>query len=211
ARETRVKSKILSVGSSEQYGIVSRGSLPLVEKSPLNPISPYAVARVAQEEMSIIYTRGYNIPIICTRSFNHIGPRQSDVFAVSSFAKQIVEGRKGKRDKIICGNLDVVRDFIDVRDAVCAYDLLLHKGKPGDVYNICSGRGHKLSDVLGLLQKIGVTRMPVEVNSALIRPMDNPIIIGSCAKLKKDTGFKAKYDISVSLGDMIDYWEEQLS
>jgi len=209
-REAGIKTKILSVGSSEEYGVVDRENIPLTEKSPLNPANPYAVARVAQEEISKVYAAGYGTPLICMRSFNHIGPRQRDIFVVSSFAKQVMEGKLKRRRKIICGNLEIVRDFIDVRDVVRAYDLLLQKGKIGQIYNVCSGQGHKLSEILDMLQKKAGTDIPTEVNRDLMRPVDSPVIIGSYAKLRKDTGFKLKHTIAGSLCDMLEYWKAQI-
>lgn len=207
ARKAGTKARILSIGSSEEYGIVDKKDIPLTEDSPLNPVNPYAVARVSQEQISKVYASGYGIAIICTRSFNHIGPRQKDIFAVSSFARQVTEGKLGRRRKILCGNLDIVRDFIDVRDVVKAYDLLLQKGTPGEIYNVCSGQGHKLSEILDMLQKKAKTSLPVEVKPGLIRPVDNPVIIGSCEKLRKKTGFRRRYTLSESLADMLNYWQ----
>ncbi|MFH1594696.1 MAG: GDP-mannose 4,6-dehydratase [Candidatus Omnitrophota bacterium] len=202
--------KVLSVGSSEEYGAVDPRDLPLREEAPLNPVSPYAVARVSQEQLSRVYSKGYGIPIVCTRSFNHIGPRQADIFVVSSFAKQIVEAKKGRRSKIIAGDLEIIRDFIDVRDVVWAYDLLLEKGKKGEIYNVCSEDGHKLSDIIMMLQKEAGMDLPVERDPNLIRPKDNPVIIGSSEKLRKDTGFKREYHLHQSLKDMLRYWQDNI-
>jgi len=210
-RKAKIKTKILSVGSSEEYGIVETRNIPLTEKTPLNPTNPYAVARVSQEQISRIYVAAFKIPIICTRSFNHIGPRQRDIFAVSSFAKQIIKSKKGKIKKIVCGNLDVIRDFIDVRDVIKAYDLLLQKGRTGEVYNVCSGEGHKLSEVLGMLQEIANTNIPVKGKAELMRPVDNPVIVGSSGKLKKDTGFRQEFDLFRSLTDILEYWQSVLA
>ncbi len=206
-RKSRLRPRILSIGSSEEYGMAKKSDMPLKEDARLNPISPYAAARVSQEMISMVYAKGYGLPIVCTRSFNHIGPRQSDAFIVSSLARQIVKYKKGKRDQIVCGDLDIVRDFIDVRDAVRAYDLLLEKGRPGEVYNVCSGNGHKLSEILNMLQEIACAPVPTRRDRSLARPADNPIIIGSCEKLRKETRFQRKYDLRQSLTDILAYWE----
>ena len=209
-RKTGIKTKILSVGSSEEYGIVTKEQTPLTEDTVLNPANPYAVARVSQEHISKIYAKGFHIPIICTRSFNHIGPRQKDIFVISAFAKQVAQAKKKKRKEIICGDLDIIRDFIDVRDVVEAYDLLLKKGRSGEVYNVCSGEGHRLSEILAMLQKKADTDIPVKKDPDLIRPIDNPVIIGSGEKIKKHTGFRKKYSLPGSLGDMLKYWKDQI-
>ncbi len=207
ARKSKIKTKILSVGSSEEYGIVSKKNIPITEKSRLNPANPYAAARAAQERISRIYADGFKVPIICTRSFNHIGPRQKDIFAISSFAKQIIEAKSGKRKEITCGNLKIVRDFMDVRDVVRAYDLLLRKGGIGQVYNVCSGRGYELSEILGMLQKKAGTNLPVTAGPGLTRLVDSPVIIGSPEKLERETGFRREYTLSNSLKDVLNYWD----
>lgn len=208
-RKLGVKTKILSVGSSEEYGIVGEKDTPLTEKAPLNPTNPYAIAKLAQEELSRVYSKGYKLDIVCTRSFNHIGPRQKDIFVISSFAKQVIEAKNQKRGKIICGNLSIIKDFIDVRDVIEAYDLLLESGKTGEVYNVCSGEGHELSEILDMLQKKAGVNIPAEQDSDKVRPIDNPVIIGSSRKLNETTGFKRKYNLSQSLDDMLKYWEKE--
>ena len=210
-RKAKMKPKILSVGSSEEYGIIKNGTSPVTENARLSPANPYAVARVAQEYYSRMYAGSYGMPLILTRSFNHIGPRQKDIFVVSALAKQISEVKKGKRSKVICGNLNVVRDFIDVRDVVRAYDLLLRNGKIGDVYNVCSGKGRRLKDILAMLAKeAGIKKLQTRYDPSLTRPIDNRAIVGSCAKLKQDTGFKKQYPLSQSLKDILTYWAHRL-
>ncbi len=201
--------KILSVGSSEEYGVVSADDMPLREDHPVNPMSPYAVARVSQEYLSGIYSKGYGIPIVCTRSFNHVGPRQSARFAVSSFVKQAVEAARGMRTAISCGNLSIVRDFIDVRDVVRCYCLLLDKGRGGEIYNVCSGRGHALREVLeAVCRKVGVD-VPFASEEGLLRPIDNPVIVGSNEKISK-LGMTLEYGLDRSLDDVIRYWSEKV-
>jgi len=208
ARETGANAKILSVGSADEYGITGQKNAPLTERTLLNPLNPYAVGRIAQEYFSKIYADTYKIPIISTRSFNHIGPRQKEVFAISSFAKQVIEVKKGRRKKIVCGDLNIVKDFMDVRDVVRAYDSLLRKGKTGHVYNVCSGKGYKLSNILRMLQKkAGTNAKVVSQNPSLARPSDNAFIVGSPAKLKRDTSFKPNYPLSRSLSDILAYWQ----
>ena len=210
-KRSRIKSKILSVGSSEEYGIVgSRG--PVTEDVPLRPSNPYAVSRVAQEVFSNVYTRAYKVPIVSTRSFNHIGPGQREIFVIGALAKQVIEAKRGLRNKIVCGNLDIVRDFMDVRDVVRAYDLLLARGKAGEAYNVCSGKGHRLRDILKDLQKkAGTNAKVVSRDPKLMRTADNLRIVGSSRKLRKDTGFKPRYSLSRTLEDILRYWEKRFS
>jgi len=199
--------RILAVGSSEQYGVVSVERIPLKETEPSNPVSPYAVARVAQENMALVYARGFKLDIVATRSFNHFGPRQDSKFVLSSFAKQIAEIKKEKRDPVISvGDLNVIRDFSDVRDVVNAYFSLLDKGIAGEIYNVCSGRGKTIGDCL--TQLIGIADIKCEIQKCedLVRPVDNPVIVGDNAKIKKQTGWSPEISFENSLCDMYEYW-----
>ena len=206
-RKSRIKTKILSVGSSEEYGAGSSTG-HVTEDVPLRPSNPYAVSRVAQDVFANVYTQAYEVPIIATRSFNHIGPGQKEIFVISAFAKQVIEAKRELRNKIVCGDLDIVRDFMDVRDVVRAYDLLLTRGKSGEAYNVSSGKGHRLRDILRELQKkAGTNAKVVSRYPRLMRTADNPRIVGSCKKLRRHTGFKPKYSLSRSLEDILRYWE----
>jgi GDP-4-dehydro-6-deoxy-D-mannose reductase len=190
---------------------VDFNDLPLKEDSKLNPISPCAVARVSQELISTIYTNGYGVDIVKTRSFNHIGPGQSSNFVISSFARQIVERKLGLVEgPIKVGNLEVIRDFIDVRDVVSAYWNVLWKGKAGEVYNVCSGTGFSINQILDKMIKISGVNCSVEVQNDLIRPIDNPIIIGDNSKIFRDCNWKPNYLIEDSLVDIMNYWNENL-
>lgn len=132
-----LKCRILSVGSSKEYGSVKIEDLPLKESNQLNPSSPFGVARVTQELLSRLYADVYGLDIVITRSFNHIGPGQNENYAVASFAKQLVEVRKNKLNEFLsAGDVSIVRDFIDVRDVVCIYHKLLLNGKKGEIYNV---------------------------------------------------------------------------
>jgi GDP-4-dehydro-6-deoxy-D-mannose reductase len=204
--------RILSVGSSEEYGKILSGSLPLHEGLATHPTSPYAVARVTQEMLSQIYAEGYGIDVVLTRSFNHIGPGQKAIFAISSFAKKLVElqNNRGTQRKISVGNIEVIRDFVDVRDVVRAYYLLFQKGKKGEVYNICSGEGHSLRDILTKMMTILELEVEFEVDSQLIRPGENIIVIGSNKKIRNEVGWEPTIAIDESVTDIIDYWEKEI-
>lgn len=207
-RETGIESRVLSVGSSEEYGIVKKEDIPLSESAPLNPISPYAVARVSQELLSKIYIDGYGLNIVMTRSFNHIGPRQKEVFVVSSFAKQMVKIKKENRNKGVLrvGNLKIVRDFLDVRDVVKAYYLLLQKGKCGGIYNVCAGRGIALKEVINYIADYLRIKVELKVGQSLIRPNDNPVIIGNNKKIRDELGWNPEIPLRKSIADICDYW-----
>lgn len=211
-RKHGLATKVLSVGSSEEYGSVSASDLPLTEARALNPGSPYGVARVAQEQLSKVFAEGYGLDIVMTRSFNHIGPGQRDQFVIPSFVKQVVQAqRAGKKSLTLkAGNTKVVRDFLDVRDVVWAYHELLGRGRSGEVYNICSGTGRSLDQVLETLSDLTGVGVDLEVDPSLLRPNELMTIVGSAEKLQKDLGWSPRYDFRASLTDMVEYWNEKL-
>ncbi|RZK11391.1 MAG: NAD-dependent epimerase/dehydratase family protein [Flavobacterium sp.] len=206
-RHMNLDCRILSIGSSEEYGNIEEEQMPLSEEAQLNPVSPYAVARVSQEMLSRIYVDGYGMDIIMTRSFNHIGPGQKDLFVVSSFAKQLVDiKRSGGKGKIVTGDTTIVRDFVDVRDVVHAYYLLFKKGKRGEIYNVCSGSGTELCQVLDKMAELLKIDVEKTINPNLIRPNDNRIIVGSNRKLHDHTGWRQTISLKESLNDIIQFW-----
>ena len=211
-RVNHIPCRILSVGSSEEYGEVAEEDLPLTEENSLHPLSPYAVARVAQEMLSKIYADGFNLDIIITRSFNHIGPGQKDSFVISSFARQMVQLAKEKssNNTITTGNLSITRDFLDVRDVVKAYYALLKNGKKGEVYNICSGNGIVLKDIVLKMAELLNMKIRIETDPVLIRPNENKRIIGSFKKIHAALGWHPEIPLEKSLADIISYWQGKL-
>lgn len=208
-RKSGVQCRILSVGSSEEYGNVSKNDVPLTEDRKLNPVSPYAIARVSQELLSKCYVESMGLDIVLTRSFNHIGPRQKSVFVIPSFVKQIVEGKRagGAEIELHTGDLSIIRDFTDVRDVVRAYWLLLVNGKKGELYNVCSGVGHTLKEMVVTIASIAGVSAVTVTDSEKIRPNDNQIIIGDNSKLKSHTLWKTEHTLIQTLKDMLDYEE----
>jgi len=203
--------RVLSIGSSEQFGIVTENDLPLNEDSPQRPANPYAVARVAQEQLARVYGEGYGLDICCTRSFNHCGPGQTDRFVASAIVKQFARISLGLQDPIIeIGDGTIVRDFLDVRDVVAAYALLLKKGVPGEVYNVCSGRGYAISELVTLLADR--LRIPVRIhqNPMKRRPRDNHQIVGSYEKIRTELGWCPHIHLADSLQEMSTYWKNRL-
>lgn len=202
--------KLLSVGSSEEYGIADPAALPLTEESKLNPNSPYSVARVSQEWMSKVYAKGYGLNVVITRSFNHYGIYQHDNFVIPSLVKQMCGIKKGSGNNVLyVGNIDVVRDFIHVKDVVKAYACLLEKGIPGEVYNICTGRGVSLRGVIEMISdKLGIAP-EIAINKALYRPNDNPVIIGENSKLRK-LGWEPGIALEQGLDELISHYLEKV-
>ena len=204
-REVNPSCRVLSVGSSEEYGNVERKDLPLKESQRTNPVSPYAVARVAQELMSKVYVKAFGMNVIMTRSFNHIGPKQDDRFVVPSFINRILEIKKAglSEGEIETGDISIIRDFVDVRDVVRAYYMLLENGTPGEIYNICSGKPMALSEVINCIANDVGVKVRTKVNPDYVRPDDNREIVGSSYKIEAELGWKAERDIKDTLHDMV--------
>lgn len=197
--------RILSVGSSEEYGNVRESDLPLRENMQLVPVSPYAVARVAQEMMSKVYVDNFDMDIVMTRSFNHMGPFQDERFVIPSFVKRILEVRKSghTQGSIETGDTTIIRDFVDVRDVVRAYYMLLMEGTPGEVYNISSNRKVALSKVIEEIANIVGVSIEGKVNSDFVRPDDNRVVVGSYDKINNDIGWQPQISLRKTLEDMV--------
>lgn len=200
--------RIISVGSSEEYGVVKLTDLPLKEDHKLNPSSPFGIARCSQEMIAKLYADVYGLDIIMTRSFNHIGPGQKDNYAVSSFAKQLVEIKKNKLNEfLLAGDTTIVRDFIDVRDVSHAYHKLFMRGRKGEIYNVCSGYGISLQNIIQIMCEILGMSISIKEDKKLRRPKDNPVIIGSNQKLKVETDWSNEYSLEDSLKGVLKYYE----
>lgn len=210
-RKAGINPKIQVACSSEEYGLVKPDEVPIKETSPLRPLSPYGVSKVAQDMLSFQYFQSYGLKVVVTRGFNHTGPRRGDVFVCSNFAKQIVEIEKGRKDAVIkVGNLEAKRDFTDVRDMVRGYYLALQKGVPGERYNICSGKAYSIKEVLDKLLELTDADIKVEVDKERMRPSDVPILLGDNSKFSKQTGWKTEISFEKTLKDLLDYWRNIL-
>jgi GDP-4-dehydro-6-deoxy-D-mannose reductase len=210
-RKLAASCRILSIGSSEEYGNVDHTSLPITESQPLAPVSPYAAARISQELLSRIYCQGYGLDIVMTRSFNHIGPGQKDGFVIPSIVRQMVRIRRGTSasDEVVIGDGSIVRDFVDVRDVAEAYQLLLEKGDKGELYNVCSGRGLSIREIVTKLQNLMGIKVLLRTDENLLRPSDNRIIVGSNRKIRLKTGWEPRISLEQSLSDIIRDWEKR--
>ena len=199
--------RLLSVGSSEEYGDVKREELPLREDMPLVPVNPYAVARVSQEMMAKVLADSFDMQIMLTRSFNHMGPFQDERFVIPSFVRRILDIAESgaKSGEIETGDISIVRDFVDVRDVVRAYYRLLLDGKAGEVYNICGEKGVSLAEVVDQIADIVGVSVTTRVNPDFVRPGDNQVVIGSAEKIRQDIGWTAEIPLRQTLTDMIRY------
>jgi len=200
--------------SSEVYGQVRPDEVPIKETNPLRPASPYAVSKVGEDMIAFQYFLSYGMKTIRTRMFTHTGPRRGSVFAESAFAKQIAEIELGiRKDNIVhVGNLDSVRTFADVRDAVKAYWLLTEKCKPGEVYNIGGNRTMKVGEMLDYLISISTKKkaIKVKVEPSLLRPSDVTLQIPSIEKFVKTTGWQPEIPFEKTMKDLLDYWRQTL-
>jgi GDP-4-dehydro-6-deoxy-D-mannose reductase len=198
--------------SSEEYGLVLPNEVPIKETNPLRPLSPYAVSKVTQDFLAYQYFMSYGIRAIRTRGFNHTGPRRGEVFVTSNFAKQVATIEAGKAAPVIkVGNLDAVRDFTDVRDMVRGYVLATEKGKPGEVYNLASGRAITIRAMLDKLIALAKVEVKVETDPARLRPSDVEVLIGDYSKFHADTGWEPKIPFDQTLEDLLNYWRQRIA
>lgn len=197
--------------SSEEYGLVLPEETPITEDNPLRPLSPYAVSKVAQDLLGYQYFQSYGTKVIRTRGFNHTGPRRGDVFVTSNFAKQIVSIELGLREPVIrVGNLEAVRDFTDVRDMVRAYWLAVNHARPGEVYNIASGVGITIQELLDRLLGMSTAEVRVEIDPERLRPSDVEILLGDASKFRAETGWEPQIPFDQTLRDTLDFWRQRL-
>ena len=196
--------------SSEVYGQVNKEDVPIKEDVPLCPASPYAVSKVAEDMLGYQYWLSWGIKTLRTRMFTHTGPRRGDVFVVSNFAKQIAAIEAGLVPPIVqVGNLESVRTFTDVRDAVRAYWLLVTKCIPGEVYNIGGVETMKIKEMLNrLLELSTVKNIKIEIDPNRLRPSDVTLQIPSTNKFFKETGWKPEIKFEQTIKDTLNYWRE---
>ena len=210
-RGLKMSPRFLAAGSSEEYGLVLDDELPIRETNPLRPLSPYAVSKVTQDMMAYQYFKSYGLPIIRTRAFNHEGPRRGDVFVTSNFARQVAEIEAGLREPVVyVGDLTPRRDYSDVRDIVRGYWLLLERGEPGEVYNLCSGRSWSIQAVLDFVLNLSTVKgITIKTDPARLRPSDVMILEGDPGKVHKATGWKVEIPFEQTLTELLDYWRQR--
>jgi GDP-4-dehydro-6-deoxy-D-mannose reductase len=203
--------RVLIAGSSEEYGAVRPEELPVRETNELRPLSPYAVSKVAQDRLAWQYHRSYHLDVVVTRAFNHTGPRRGEVFAESSFARQIAEIELERRSPVVrVGDLSTARDWHDVRDTAAAYWLALERGEPGAVYNIGSGQARPVRDVLQTLLDLSAVTVAVEEDPARLRPSDVPILYADATKFRLRTGWLPAIPLERTLADLLAWWRVRL-
>lgn len=210
-KECGFRGRMLNVSSSEVYGFPSDELLPVDEQALLRPMSPYSVSKAATEALCHQWSQTEQFEVVTARPFTHIGPGQSDRFAISNFAKQIAEISIGKKTPVIkVGNLHATRDITDVRDVVRAYRLLLEKGRNGETYNICSGREIGIKALLNELIELAGIEISVEPDESLMRNAEQKRVYGSYEKIHNETGWDPLVSINQTLADTLSYWVDML-
>jgi GDP-4-dehydro-6-deoxy-D-mannose reductase len=199
----------LVISSAEVYGAVTPDDLPITEERYPAPVSPYAASKAASEQVALQAWRGYGQRVIVVRPFNHVGPRQSPAFAVSALAKRIVEARRSGAGGISVGTLTARRDFTDVRDVVRAYRLVVTRGQPGTVYNVCSGHDVSVAEVAERLLTRSGAELELLTDPELVRPVEVPVLRGDPHRLERATGWKPEITLDDTLADVLAYWEAQ--
>ena len=196
--------RFLFVSSADVFGLVPAEQLPLTEKTPAKPESPYAVSKLAAEQALRLLSRRRGPAVLIARPVNHIGPGQSPNFACPSFARQVAEIEAGTRETLKHGNLQSRRDFIDVRDAVRAYRLILEKGRDGDLFVVASGHSYLMEGIVQDFFELAGLPASMELDPGLLRPLDMPEIRGSSDFLTERTGWAPEIPLAETLRSILE-------
>lgn len=208
--ETGFRGRCVYVGSADVYGMAPEERLPITEEFPMRPLNPYAASKAAAELLCYQWSQTGPFEIVIARPFNHIGPRQSDRFAVASFARQIAACRAGRGGRqLVVGDIDTTRDFSDVRDIVTAYASLLASGRNGEAYNVCSGVERSLREVIQAMLDASGVDMEIRVDPQRLRTTEQRRMRGSFAKLQADTRWQPAIPFEQTLLDTLNYWDKK--
>ena len=200
-RAAQLDPVILSFGSSAEYGSSSE---PIREDHPREGLTPYAVSKLAQDQLGVLYHRMYGTRIVRVRPFYIIGPRKTgDV--TSDLARGVVAVERGERETVSAGNLEVVRDLLDVGDAVSAFRVIAEKGRPGEAYNVCSGQGYPLKALAAGLAQLAKKPIRISSDANRVRAFDEPVRIGDNTRLRS-LGWAPRVRLEESLASVLDFW-----
>jgi GDP-4-dehydro-6-deoxy-D-mannose reductase len=206
-RASAPSARVLYVGSSDAYGAVRREELPIGEDVPFRPLSVYGATKAAADVAAGQWARGFGLDVVRARPFNHTGPGQGARFVCAALARQVARIERGEQEPVlVVGNADPVRDFSDVRDVVAGYVALLERGRRGEAYNLCSGEGTSVAEVIALLRTHARVPLRVRSDPALRRPLDVERIVGSHARATADTGWRPSIPLADTLRDVLDDW-----
>ncbi len=202
---------VLVVTSGEVYGRVGAHQLPATESLPLIPNTPYSASKASLDMIAQQYAVCFGVNVIIARPFNHAGPRQSPSFVVSDFGKQFAEIAAGIRKPVIrAGNISVMRDFTDARDVVRAYWKLFERTSDDFVFNVASGRGVEIREIILMLQEISGVTVTIAQDEARLRTYDVPKVVASYERLQNATGWTPQIPFRQTLQDVYDYWAREL-
>ena len=208
-RRARLDCRVLVTGSAAVY---APSDEPIAEDGPRAPASPYALSKLAQEQVALRAYEDDGIAAIVARPFNHTGPGQSAAFVAPAMARQIALIEHGRLDPVLrVGNLDATRDLSDVRDVVRAYEALMAKGEPGTVYNVGSGTGRTIRSVLDALVSRSRVRVRVETDPDRLRPSDVPSLVADTSRLREATGWQPEIPLEQTLDDLLQFWREAVA
>lgn len=207
------ETRVLIAGSGEEFGEIHEHEVPITDLSPLRPVNPYAVSKVAQDLIGFVYYKSYGVPVIRTRAFNHEGPRRDRVFGIASYAWQIARIEAGKQEPIVqVGHLDDRRNFTHVRDIIEAYCLAAEQCTPGELYLVGSEAPeqiHTFREALDQLRAMStVSNIDVTTNPEFVRPTAVPRLIADTQRFRDLTGWEPKIGFSEMLQDILNYWRE---
>lgn len=199
-------------GTSAQYGVVRPEHVPIREDHPMRPTSPYGVSKVATELSGLQYHDNFGLHVLVTRSFNHVGPRQGDRCSIQTFCQQMAAIEAGLQAPTLqVGNLEPRRDFTHTRDVAQALWLLLERGAPGEVYNLCSGQATRIGDIVQMVVERGRVPVAVQVDPARLRPNDEPILKGDNSKLCAATGWAPTIGVEQIVDELLAYWRASVA
>ena len=202
--------KLVIVCSADAYGVFKPANKLLTESQPLAPISPYGISKAAAEHAGLYSHRQHGVPVVVARAFNHSGPRQREDFVIPSFARQIALIESKRQEPVIkVGDLTAKRDLSDVRDIVRGYRLIAEKGKPGQIYHLCSGKAVAIKQVLQSLLALSEVNIKVTTDPGRLRKSDIPVLRGSNRKAGRELGYKLRYTLKATLSDTLNWWRER--
>lgn len=198
------KPKILFVGSSEEY---EASNDPIGVNNSLNSNNPYGISKITQERIAELYRHRFGMKIFCVRPFNHTGVGQKDSFVMPSFCKQVAEIEKsGKSGTIVVGNIEVYRDFSDVRDIVRAYKMILSTENDSIIYNVGSGKPYKISELLNYVVSLSSQNIEIVIDEKKFRPADTPFVCCDYSKIKEDLSWEPRFSIFDTIREMYNYY-----
>jgi GDP-4-dehydro-6-deoxy-D-mannose reductase len=206
----KIYPRIISVGSSQEYGFVQQEKMPISEGVALKPVSPYGISKAYAGMLAQLFFFRDRLDAIHVRPFNHTGPGQAEKYVCSEFAKKIAEEELKEDPKIEVGNLRIERDFTDVRDTVQAYYSLMVSGEPGKAYNVCSGKLISIKEILSILKKLAKKEIIVAEKPELFREGEQVKYFGKRDILTQQTGWEPKILFKQTLSDLLEYWRGKI-